>query len=188
MANRETTRGRHRRPRPRRVFVAAGGLALAAGALSLVRLTPESVIWGMGTPGAEPTTGTVTDTAGNAAATVGAVSSAHPVSATTPAVMGGENALPTPGVSLAPTPAPTPTRLVAGPSTPVSVPVGGTPDTTGIPTGQAPAPATPRPPAATTAAPAPSATTPTASPKPPGLCVPIIGLCVNSLGQPLGGR
>ncbi|MFE1241511.1 hypothetical protein [Streptomyces tendae] len=35
-------RGRHRRPRPRRVLLAAGGLALAAGALSVVRLLPES--------------------------------------------------------------------------------------------------------------------------------------------------
>ncbi|MFE9767164.1 hypothetical protein ACFYPC_22015 [Streptomyces sp. NPDC005808] len=196
MTNRETTRGRHRRPRARRVFVAVGGLALAAGALSVVRLAPESVIWGMGTPDGEPTTGTVTDTAGNAAATVGAVSSALPVAATTPAVMGGENMLPTPGVSLAPTPASTPTRLVAGPSAPVGVTVSGTPDTTGIPTGQAPAPAASQPPAAATAAPAPSATTPaptptptaSAKPKPPGLCVPIIGLCVNGLNQPLGGR
>ncbi|MFJ2833678.1 hypothetical protein ACIPC1_40090 [Streptomyces sp. NPDC087263] len=192
MTNRETTRGRHRRPRPRRVFVAVGGLALAAGALSLVRLAPESVIWGMGTPDAEPTTGTVTDTAGNAVATVEAVPSAHPVAATTPAVMGGETVLPTPGVSLAPTPAPTPTRLVTGPSTPVGAPVGGAPDATGIPTGQAPAPAAPGPPASTTAAPAPSATTPTptasAKPKPPRLCVPVIGLCVSGLKQPLGGR
>lgn len=33
-------RGRHRRPRPRKVLLAAGGLALAAGALSVVRLLP----------------------------------------------------------------------------------------------------------------------------------------------------
>ncbi|MCQ4197951.1 hypothetical protein M4J08_003067, partial [Streptomyces parvulus] len=33
-------RGRHRRPRPRKVLLAAGGLAVAAGALSLVRLLP----------------------------------------------------------------------------------------------------------------------------------------------------
>ncbi|NEB11429.1 hypothetical protein G3I32_21730, partial [Streptomyces coelicoflavus] len=31
-------RGRHRRPRPRKVLLVAGGLALAAGALGLVRL------------------------------------------------------------------------------------------------------------------------------------------------------
>lgn len=187
MTNRETTRGRHRRPRPRRVFFAVGGLALAAGALSLVRMAPESVIGGMGAPDAEPTTGTVTDTAGNAAVTVEAVPSAHPVAATTPAVMGGESALPTPGVSLAPTPAPTPTRFVTAPSTPVRVPVGGTPDTTGVPTGQAPAPVAPRPPASTTtAAPAPSTTAPGQKPEPPGLCVPVVGLCVNGLTEPLG--
>lgn len=33
-------RGRHRRPRPRKVLLAAGSLALAAGALSVVRLLP----------------------------------------------------------------------------------------------------------------------------------------------------
>ncbi|MFJ6554249.1 hypothetical protein ACIQNT_18680 [Streptomyces luteogriseus] len=31
-------RGRHRKPRPRKVLLAAGGLAVAAGALSLLRL------------------------------------------------------------------------------------------------------------------------------------------------------
>jgi hypothetical protein len=35
------SRSRHRRPRPRKVLLAAGGLALAAGALSLVRLMPD---------------------------------------------------------------------------------------------------------------------------------------------------
>lgn len=176
MTNRETTRGRHRRPRPRRVLFAVGGLALAAGALSLVRMAPESVIGGMGTPDGEPTSGTVTDTAGNAAANVEAVPSARPVAATTPAVMGGESALPTPGMSLAPTPAPTPTRFVTAPSTPVSAPVGGKPDTTGNP-GPAPAPAAPRPPAATTAAPAPSATAPApgAKPEPPACAYPSSG-------------
>ncbi|PZG67193.1 hypothetical protein C1I97_38885, partial [Streptomyces sp. NTH33] len=34
-------RGRHRRPRPRKVLLAAGGLAVAAGVLSLVRLAPD---------------------------------------------------------------------------------------------------------------------------------------------------
>ncbi|MEV8123009.1 hypothetical protein AB0P07_02605 [Streptomyces sp. NPDC085944] len=34
-------RGRHRRPRPRKVLLVAGGLALAAAALSVVRLLPE---------------------------------------------------------------------------------------------------------------------------------------------------
>ncbi|MFI6339675.1 hypothetical protein [Streptomyces sp. NPDC050535] len=166
------------------------GLALAAGALGVVRMAPESVVGGMGSPDAEPTAGTVADTAGNAATTVEAVPSGRPVSATTPAVMGGENVLPTPGVSLAPVTAPTPTRFVAAPSTPVRVPVSGTPDATGIPAA-APAPTTSRTPAATTAAPAPSATTATATadpkPRPPGLCVPVIGLCVDGPAKHLGG-
>src|SRR5690349_20801821 len=42
-------RGRHRRPRPRKVLFAAGGLALAAGVLSLVRLSPDP--GGAGGPG-----------------------------------------------------------------------------------------------------------------------------------------
>ncbi|NGO49097.1 hypothetical protein [Streptomyces ureilyticus] len=37
----ERPRGRHRKPRPRRMLMAVGGLALAAGALSLMRLAPE---------------------------------------------------------------------------------------------------------------------------------------------------
>ncbi|MFD5630577.1 hypothetical protein [Streptomyces sp. NPDC127072] len=169
------------------------GLALAAGALGVVRMSPESVVGAMGSPDAEPTTGTGTDTAGNAAATVGPVPSGRPVSATTPAVMGRESALPPVGVSLAPTSAPTPTRFVAAPSTPVRVPVRGTPDATGIPAAPAapaPVPTVSRPPAAMTAAPVPSATTPTADPRPrpPGLCVPVIGLCVDGLAKPLGGH
>jgi hypothetical protein len=34
-------RGRHRKPRPRRILFAMGGLALAAGALSLLRMAPH---------------------------------------------------------------------------------------------------------------------------------------------------
>lgn len=70
-------RGRHRRPRPRKVLFAVGGLALAAGALSLVRLAPESVIGGPGSAEAEPRytpgAGTGTDRAGTTAATVEAL-------------------------------------------------------------------------------------------------------------------
>ncbi|MEU9732373.1 hypothetical protein AB0E07_13110, partial [Streptomyces sp. NPDC048002] len=47
-------RGRHRRPRPRKVLLAAGGLALAAGALTLVRLPPASGPGGLAAPEAEP--------------------------------------------------------------------------------------------------------------------------------------
>ncbi|MCG0067181.1 hypothetical protein L0F81_28605 [Streptomyces tricolor] len=45
-------RGRHRKPRPRKALLAAGGLALAAGVLSLVRISPQSGVGASGT--AEP--------------------------------------------------------------------------------------------------------------------------------------
>jgi hypothetical protein len=41
-------RGRHRKPRPRRTLFAVGGLALAAGALSLLRMTPQPTGGGTG--------------------------------------------------------------------------------------------------------------------------------------------
>ncbi|PIM66021.1 hypothetical protein CTU88_45525, partial [Streptomyces sp. JV178] len=39
-------RGRHRRPRPRKVLFAVGGMALAASALSLLRLASDPVSGG----------------------------------------------------------------------------------------------------------------------------------------------
>ncbi|MFF3711594.1 hypothetical protein [Streptomyces phaeochromogenes] len=41
-------RGRHRKPRPRRILFAMGGLALAAGALSLLRMAPQPTGGGTG--------------------------------------------------------------------------------------------------------------------------------------------
>ncbi|WP_369248816.1 hypothetical protein [Streptomyces sp. R41] len=180
-------RGRHRRPRPRRVLFAVGGLALAAGVLSFVRMTPESVIGGGGSAEAEPTGATVTDTSGNAVTTVEAVPSAHPKAATETAAMGRSSATPTADVSLLPTPSPTTPASIPSPHG--SAPTAGAPDTTGIPT----APITTPPPAATTPAaphPAPSATThdPAPQPDPPGVCVPIVGICVNGLAAPIGAR
>ncbi|WP_330325290.1 hypothetical protein [Streptomyces pseudovenezuelae] len=190
-------RGRHRKPRPRKVLLAAGGLALAAGALSLVRLTPDAGMGGFGAtetdpqaaPGTDPDTDVHpgTDRATNAAATVGSVPRASPSSTT---VMGGVSATPAPGVSPAP----------AGSATAVPLPLAAAPTT--IPDAlndQAPAPA-PTPTAtiaphapATTPAPQPARTTPppasTPTPQPthpaqpaPGLCVPIVGLCVRQGG------
>ncbi|MFK4106927.1 hypothetical protein ACI2L1_44175 [Streptomyces sp. NPDC019531] len=191
-------RGRHRKPRPRKVLLAAGGLALAAGALSLVRLTPDTGLGGFGTaeadPQAAPGTGDIgdadtgTDRATNAAATVGSVPLTSPSSTT---AMGGVSATPTPGVSLAP----------AGSATAVPLPLAAVPTT--IPeapnTPNTPAPTTtttPRPPATTSAPqpqPAPTSARTTPPPAPtaqptrstepaPGLCVPIIGLCVQQHG------
>ncbi|PTM92369.1 hypothetical protein [Streptomyces sp. VMFN-G11Ma] len=179
-------RGRHRRPRPRKVLFAVGGLALAAGALSLVRLAPESVLGGPGSAEAEPRhdPGAETDRAGNTAATVGTLPEVSP-SATS--ALGGRSATPTPDTSTAPVP-PT-TTPPAAPSTT---------DTTTIPeapnTRNAPPPTTaPHPPATTPPAPHPTPppdrTTPpphTADPTAPAdptLCVPVISLCVGLLGD-----
>ncbi|MEU6227003.1 hypothetical protein [Streptomyces sp. NPDC047042] len=104
-------RGRHRKPRPRKVLLAAGGFALAAGVLSLVRLTPDGGVDGVGRAQAQSdldvdtSTGqsegtyddTSTDRTDNTAATVGDVPRATP-SASAP--MGG-------GATPAPTTPPT---------------------------------------------------------------------------------
>lgn len=176
-----TPRGRHRRPRPRKVLLAAGGLALAAGVLSLVRMVPESGVGGVGTAEAEPSPDPGNDTARatNAVATIG---SAPEVSPSATSVMGGVSATPTTGSSVVPTPFAT-----AAPTTAAGAPA---PATTTIPeTTDTSAPATtPRPHRPTASAaprPTPSRTADSPAPKPaqPGLCVPIIGLCVNSLTQ-----
>ncbi|WLW52629.1 hypothetical protein [Streptomyces sp. YU58] len=181
-----TPRGRHRRPRPRKVLLVAGGLALAAGALSLVRLTPDSGVTGLGTAEAEPRpddpgTATGTDRATNAAATV----AVPKVSPSATAALGGTTATPVPGVSLAPAPAATgspsaawtaPTTIPQAPNTP------GTPAPTAT---SGPPSATPTPPPQP--APTPSHTSNPPAPQPdqpgqpdrPDLCVPVVGLCVG---------
>lgn len=196
-------RGRHRKPRPRKVLLAAGGLALAAGALSLVRMTPDTSGNAFGIAEADPQApapdadtdtdadtdagiGTGTDRATNAAATVGSVPQAHPSSTAT---MGGVAAIPTPGVRLAPAGSATavplpraaaPTTIPEAPNTPVpAAPTQHPQATTAAPQPQ-PAPTSAR----TTPPPAP-AQTPTAQPTHaprPGLCVPIVGLCVQQHG------
>ncbi len=176
-------RGRHRRPRPRKVLLAAGGLALAAGALSLVRLTPESGLGGLGTPEAEPwldpsgDSTPTTDRATNAAATVGKAAPQVSPSATT--VMGGLSATPTAAPpSLAATTAP------ASPQDPATT-IPEAPNTT-APQPRPTPPATTPPAQPPAAAPSGPPTTPAPQPSPspsdrPGVCVPIIGLCVDPL-------
>ncbi|MFS4093640.1 hypothetical protein [Streptomyces sp. AF1A] len=177
-------RGRHRKPRPRKVLLAAGGLALAAGVLSLVRISPDSGVGAPGTAEAEPRVdpgGGATDRSVNTAATAGGPTALP--SATS--VMGGRSSTPTPGGS----PAPTATGTSAPSSGDASVP-------TTIPTGAPTAPgSTPHSPA-TTSAPRPNPTTtapaqapaPSHSTAPPapggGLCLPVVGLCVDVLGSP----
>ncbi|MFE0456100.1 hypothetical protein ACFW2D_33450 [Streptomyces sp. NPDC058914] len=177
------TRGRHRRPRSRKVLFAAGGLALAAGALSLIRLTPDAGVGGVDTaeagPRLEPTAHS-TDVPNTVAASLPARPEATP---TTPAAMGGTDASPTPPAdSVIPTPTAFPTSAVRTPSGPY---MPRTPDATPTPAPTASqrtaAPTPTRP-----SAPAPGPTTASATPGPgfPGLCVPVIGLCVDPLTAP----
>ncbi|MBB4712979.1 hypothetical protein [Streptomyces luteogriseus] len=181
-------RGRHRKPRPRKVLLAAGGLAVAAGALSLLRLAS-----GPGTdagnveagPRPDPVT-TATDDATRTAATFPAAPDASPSS---PTALGG---LPPSPVTKGARPSPsatTGTPAAATAAGPASTTI---PDTLNTPApaptasggGDAPRPAPPppAPPSRTTPAPRPEEQK---KPHDPGLCVPVIGLCVDS---PVGSR
>ncbi|MBT2421575.1 hypothetical protein J7F01_23305 [Streptomyces sp. ISL-22] len=181
------SRGRHRRPRPRKALLAAGGLALAAGALSLVRLTPDSHIAGLGTTETEPVPDLGTDTDSDSDTdTTRSAHAAVPVPKAGPSatsVMGGPDATPTTRTIVVPTAHPTATPQPGGP---------------GTTTGEAPArPTAPHPPATTSQAPRPAPTTtappapgrPTTNPPAPqpdqpedeNMCVPVIGLCVDPL-------
>jgi hypothetical protein len=174
-------RGRHRRPRPRKVLLAAGGLALAAGALSVVRLLPEpgGGLGGFGAEAGPRVEGGGRDTASDratapaAAATDGGPPGASP-SATS--AMGGLNGSPGPGLippGLGPDPSPSglavplPTATT-GPDTPDGRGPGDggrererrggeqTADTAD----RAPAPGTPRPSRSDRPAPSPAPTPP----------------------------
>ncbi|SEE37564.1 hypothetical protein SAMN05216489_06382 [Streptomyces sp. 3213] len=183
-------RGRHRRPRPRKVLLAFGGLAVAAGVLSLVRLTPESGVGGVGTAEAEPSpdvdAGQSAGHPANAAATISADPTAFPSaipSATS--VMGGASATPTTTSGVVPTPYTT--------TAPTTVPQAETttaPDTAPQPHTPVTAPAAPQAPAtseapepAPTPTPSRTANSPAPAPSRPSLCVPIIGLCVDPLAH-----
>lgn len=195
-------RGRHRRPRPRKLLFAVGGMALAAGALSLLRLASDPAGGGAGAAGAAPRAADeVTDDAANAGATVGNEPSAGPGTPTADTPMGGGNPASTqPQSPGATTPTPTPSTFSPAPSIGVAIPSG--PGSRNLPrnpaaedtTPAARTPETPRPtPPAPTQPPAAAPEQPTAPDSPttpgdtatpakptkPGLCVPIVGLCVN---------
>ncbi|WP_369171992.1 hypothetical protein AB5J49_30125 [Streptomyces sp. R28] len=178
-------RGRHRRPRPRKVLLAAGGLALAAGALSLLRVAPDSEVAGLGATEADPATDaasdtyTDTDTDGSTNAAAALPTAAQQPSPSATSAMGGLGTTPTPGTIVVPT-----TNTTAAP------PPGGrgattdhTPPLTPTPhrpatTGNAPQPApTPPPSRPTTNPPSPQPDHPDED----SVCVPIIGLCVDQL-------
>ncbi|WP_392963559.1 hypothetical protein [Streptomyces sp. LN245] len=188
-----TVRGRHRKPRRRRVLFAAGGLALAAGVLSLARMTPDSVTGhaDAGATEAEPVaTATDNDVAGDAVPTVAAMPSPTRAGAApaSPA-MGGTSPAPTSDASRIPASVRTPAATV--PAARGAAPVATTPGSTGIPT----APVTEAPPARSTPTatapaevprhtPSPSPTAQAPSHQPPDVCVPIVGICVNELLSP----
>jgi hypothetical protein len=181
-------RGRHRKPRPRKVLLAAGGIALAAGVLSLLRVAPESGAGAPGTAQAESRQapgGGATDRSAHTSATVVAAPTAQPSETS---AMGGRQPAPTgadPG-SHSGSPVPAASGAAAAPSHghgtagPAATPAGAP---------SAPGDTAPRP-SATASAPRPAPTTrppgPTPththgppSPDPGGMCVPVIGLCVD---------
>ncbi|MEV4785690.1 hypothetical protein AB0K53_09595 [Streptomyces tuirus] len=181
-------RGRHRKPRPRKVLLAAGGLVLAAGALSLVRLTSGPGA-DAGTveagPRPDPVT-TATDDATQTAATFPAVPDASPSS---PTALGTLPASPvTKGARPSPSATAPATATAAGPTSTTipDTPNAPAPAPTASRGGDAPrpAPTPPAPPSRTTPAPPPRPEEPK-KPHDPGLCVPVIGLCVDT---PVGRR
>ncbi|MET9501117.1 hypothetical protein ABZY42_05170 [Streptomyces sp. NPDC006622] len=178
-------RGRHRRPRPRKVLFAAGGFALAVGALSLLRPASDS---GVDTAQAEPRLGPTADTrpdpdhATNPAVTASAAP--RPASSAAAPMGGG----PTAGSGAVPGASPTSAvRTPSGPYGPrTTSPAEARPDTPAAPPTPRTTPEPPRPPGPT-APPAPGPTTAPPAPGPtsrPGLCLPVIGLCVDPLPGP----
>ncbi|MFJ5560075.1 hypothetical protein ACIQCD_22355 [Streptomyces sp. NPDC093250] len=182
-------RGRHRKPRPRKVLLAAGGLALAAGAVTVIRLTsaPDGgtdigVEAGpRPTPHAESTTPTTASPPPSGRATT----PAPEASPSSPEALGGKNKAPLTPPEQSPTPRTTP---------PTTTPETATPPRNTAP--KTPPPDTPRthnspPPDRGEPAPnhpdgPPPKPKPTPKPKPepepdPGLCVPIIGLCIGAV-------
>ncbi|NUR02668.1 MAG: hypothetical protein HOY79_40900 [Streptomyces sp.] len=161
------------------MLFAVSGLALAAGALSLVRMAPDSGSAGLGTTEADPVQDPGTDT-GQSSTTVAAAETAPRVSPSATYAMGGASPTPT-----------APSAFVPLQTAPSLAP---TPGTTTIPISpDAPAPTTTQQQPATQApaprpTPTPARTTPPPTPQPsetdqPGLCVPAIGLCVDSLAR-----
>ncbi|MFG1672351.1 hypothetical protein [Streptomyces sp. Y7] len=180
-------RGRHRRPRPRKVLLAAGGLALAAGALSLVRMAPDSGVGGLGAtesdPAAAPGSDAEPDRSTNAAATLPPTNPRATPSATS--AMGGLGTAPTTDSIVVPTPtrnATTAPRFPGGATAPTAP---GTQPDTPAPEPATTAPQAPRP----TSPPAETPGRPPTSPPPAqpthpddnSVCIPIIGLCVDPL-------
>ncbi|MGJ5890809.1 hypothetical protein ACSCBZ_02510 [Streptomyces niveiscabiei] len=183
-------RGRHRRPRPRKVVLAAGGLAFAAGVLGLLRVVPDGGAGtgtgvGAGEASREGYAGGVTDLATNAAAAVPAPSGGPGDTHSTGDRYGTGDTRSTPGgaASRVPDPRSTPgTSGVPRPSAPSQeLPVSPTPtpDTPAHAASPAPTPTpTVVPPESHTPSTTPTPDHPHDSPH--GICIPVIGLCVDT--------
>ncbi|WP_416971935.1 hypothetical protein [Streptomyces sp. 4F14] len=164
-------RGRHRRPRPRKVVLAAGGLAFAAGVLGLLRVMPDgggggTSGVGAGEVGREGYAGGVTELATNAAPVPSgaATDTRRPSGGTVSKIPDPRS---TPGISGVPRPSDPSQELPVSPTS--------TPDT---PTPAASPSPTPPP----TVVP-PESHTPSTTPTPDAphdICVPVIGLCVDT--------
>ncbi|MGP4052007.1 hypothetical protein, partial [Streptomyces sp. 2A115] len=193
-----TPRGRHRKPRPRRVLFAVGGLALAAGALSLMRLGATSSGGGEGVEAMDVEPGAASSAEDTARDNAGAVVAGVPTASASPsatATMGSAGATPPsgqsarPGQAGRPGPADRAGQAWPGAVRPTATPSGATqgsrPIVTTPPAEEAARQPAPRPPATTpsNAAPAPPSTgtarPPARNPEPSDLCVPIVGLCLD---------
>ncbi|GED85125.1 hypothetical protein [Streptomyces sp. 6-11-2] len=186
-------RGRHRRRRPRKALLAAGGLAVAAGVLSLVRLTPESGPGGPRAAEAEPHAAPDHGSGRSAGTPVGASATTGSGPATAPpatVALDGVSTAPVPDGSAVPMASPSAAAATTEPSAlpqTTTVPTAALPEDTDPPEHpEHPEPnEAPRPPAGTAPAPRPTPA-PSRSTQPPappsgggGLCLPIIGLCVG---------
>lgn len=173
-----TGRGRHRRPRPRKALLTAGGLALAAGVLSLVRLaSPDSGNGSAGVTAAGPSPDAAVDSEHEQATNT---------SATAPAPLGRPSAFPTHGTTHT-IPVPSSSNAAAQPYAPPppsgkATTVPDAPDASTTP-GSTSRPAPPQGPPTTSPTPPPNPGTPTPQPDDPGLCLPVIDLCLGPLGQ-----
>ncbi|GGV65457.1 hypothetical protein GCM10010294_17990 [Streptomyces griseoloalbus] len=166
-------RGRHRKPRPRKALLAAGGLALAAGAVSLVRLASAPDGGAEAAPRPVPHTDTTTH---RTAPTTDAATPLTPeASPSSPTALGGKN--PTPLTP--PGPPPRPPAATTPPDTAATTPATPLPPppTSGPP--PTPHTHTPGPPPPAPGEPAPERPDKPAPDSAPVLCVPIIGLCVG---------
>ncbi|MFB7332115.1 hypothetical protein ACFC00_10725 [Streptomyces adustus] len=176
------------------MLLAAGGLALAAGVLSLVRLAPDSGVGGLGAAETEPSPDIGGDWSPTAAATA-----VPRVSPSSTSVTGGTDGTGPVATTVRVTPAPADSARASSSAPPSAAASAtgraGAPVSASEPGTQVTGAATPRP---TAPRPAPATTAPsdrqTDRPDPsdqqgeqdeldtpgaPGLCVPVIGLCVD---------